>query len=78
MPSGGYAAGRDVRLTIDDVRAIKREASLVKNVSPELRRTVSEVSAWNAASRAVRGVWPEYQKLSVAEGGAGAALYAGR
>ncbi len=63
MPSGGYAAGRDVRMTIDDVRAIKREATLVKNVSPELRRTVSEVSAWNAASRAVRGVWPEYQNF---------------
>ena len=63
MPSGGYAAGRDVRMTIDDVRAIKREAPLVKNISPELRRTVSEVSAWNAASRAVRGVWPEYQNF---------------
>ncbi len=63
MPSGGYAAGRDMRMTIDDVRAIKREAPLVKNVSPELRRTVSEVSPWNAASRAVRGVWPEYQQF---------------
>ncbi len=63
MPSGGYAAGRDVRMTIDDVNAIKREANLVKNVSPELRRTVSEVSPWNAASRAVRGVWPEYQNF---------------
>ena len=63
MPSGGYAAGRDVRMTIDDVNAIKREASLVKNVSPELRRTVSEVSPWNAAARAVRGVWPEYQQF---------------
>ena len=63
MPSGGYAAGRDVRLTIDDVRAIRRDASLVKNVSPELRRTVSEVSPWNASARAVRGVWPEYQNF---------------
>ncbi len=33
----------------------------MKHVSPELRRTVSEVSPWNAASRAVRGVWPDYQ-----------------
>jgi len=63
MPSGGYAAGRDVRMTIDDVRAIQRGASLVKNISPELRRTVSEVSPWNASSRAVRGVWPEYQNF---------------
>ena len=63
MPSGGYAAGRDVRMTIDDVRAIQRGASLVKNISPELRRTVSEVSPWNASSRAVRGVWPQYQNF---------------
>ena len=61
MPFGGYAAGRDVTLTIDDAIAIRDGAPLVSHVSPELRRTVSEVSPWNAASRAVRGVWPEYQ-----------------
>jgi hypothetical protein len=61
MPSGGYAAGRDIALTIDDAIAIQPNAPLVKNVSHELLNTVSEVSAWNAASRAVRGVWPEYQ-----------------
>ena len=63
MPNGGYAAGRDIALTIDDATAIQAGAPLVKNVSPELRRTVSEVSRWNAASRAVRGVWPEYQNF---------------
>ena len=61
MPFGGYAAGHDVALTIGDAIAIRDGAPLVKHVSPELRRTVSEVSTWNAASRAVRGVWPEYQ-----------------
>ena len=71
MPSGGYAAGRNIRLNVDDAVAIQQLAPLVKTVSPELRRTVSEVSQWNAASRAVRGVWPEYQRfrsLSVEEG----------
>jgi putative ABC transport system permease protein len=63
MPSGGYAAGRDVTLTIDDAIAIQQGAPLVKNVSPEIRRTVSEVSQWNASSRAVRGVWPDYQNF---------------
>jgi putative ABC transport system permease protein len=63
MPSGGYAAGRDIILKADDAIAIKQLAPLVKNVSPELRATVSEVSPWNAASRAVRGVWPEYQNF---------------
>jgi putative ABC transport system permease protein len=61
--AGGYAAGRDIRLTIDDAIAIQQQASLIKTVSPEIRRTVSEVSQWNSASRAVRGVWPQYQRF---------------
>src|ERR1700712_3875852 len=51
LPSGGYAAGRDVNLSVDDAIAIQRFAPLVKTVSPEIRRTVSEVSPWHAASR---------------------------
>ena len=71
MPSGGYAAGRDVTLNIDDAIAIQQFAPLIKTVSPEIRRSVSEVSQWNASDRAVRGVWPEYQRfrsLSVEQG----------
>jgi putative ABC transport system permease protein len=71
MPSGGYAAGRDITLMVDDAVAIQQRATLVKDVSPELRNTVSEVSQWNASSRAVRGVWPNYQKfrsIAVEEG----------
>jgi putative ABC transport system permease protein len=63
MPSGGYASGRDIHLTLGDAIAIQELAPLVKTVSPELRRTVSEVSPYNAASRAVRGVWPQYQNF---------------
>lgn len=63
MQAGGYAAGRDIRLTVDDAIAIREQAPLVKTVSPEIRRTASEVSQWNAASRPVRGVWPEYQRF---------------
>ena len=63
MQAGGYAAGRDIRLTVDDAIAIQQKASLVKTVSPELRRNVSEVSQWNAANRPIRGVWPEYQRF---------------
>ena len=50
---------------------IKNEAYLIKTVSPELRRSVAEVSRYNAASRPVRGVWPDYQRfrsLKVQEG----------
>jgi putative ABC transport system permease protein len=61
--AGGYAAGRDIRLSVDDAIAIKNECYLIKTVSPELRRNVQEVSAFNAANRAVRGVWPEYQRF---------------
>ncbi|MFZ3266872.1 MAG: ABC transporter permease [Terriglobales bacterium] len=69
--AGGYAAGRPVRLSVHDAELIKQQAFLVKTVSPELRRNVSEVSRYNAASRPVRGVWPEYQRfrsLAVQEG----------
>jgi putative ABC transport system permease protein len=69
--AGGYAAGRPVRLSISDAYLIKQEAYLIKTVSPELRRSVTEVSRYNGASRPVRGVWPEYQRfrsLQVQEG----------
>ena len=69
--AGGYGAGRPIRLNVDDVRAIQQECFLIKNVSPEMMRPVAEVSAFNAANRPVRGVWPEYQRfrsLTASEG----------
>jgi putative ABC transport system permease protein len=71
MPFQGYAAGRDVTLSIDDAIAVRDLAPLIKTVSPEIRKTVNEVSQWNASDRAVRGVWPQYQSfrsLTVSEG----------
>jgi len=61
--AGGYAAGRDIRLNAGDAVAIRDRASLVIHVSPEITRSVAEVSQWNAANRAVRGVWPDYQQF---------------
>jgi putative ABC transport system permease protein len=69
--AGGYAAGRPIRLSVEDVRRVKAEAHLIKHVSPELIRPVSEVSAYNASNRPARGVWPDYQQfrsLKVSEG----------
>jgi putative ABC transport system permease protein len=63
MPAEGYTSGHDIILKSDDAIAIQQRATLVSHVSPELQRTVSEVSPWNAASRAVRGVWPDYQSF---------------
>lgn len=69
--AGGYAAGREIRLNIEDARRIKEECYLIKHVSPELRRAVPQVSQFNSANRAVRGVWPEFQSfrsLRIGEG----------
>lgn len=68
---GGLAAGRPVTLNIDDARLVAKEAYLVKAVSPELQRSVSEVSQFNSAARQVSGVWPSYQdfrSLKLGEG----------
>jgi putative ABC transport system permease protein len=58
---GGLAAGREITLLVDDARLIRDECYLVKTVSPELRRQVPEVSAFNSANRGVVGMWPSYQ-----------------
>jgi len=58
---GGLAAGRPVTLNIDDARLIRKECYLVKAVSPELARSIPEVSAFNSANRQVSGIWPAYQ-----------------
>jgi putative ABC transport system permease protein len=68
---GGRAAGREIHLNVDDARLIRDECYLVKNVSPELRRTIPEVSQFNSANRGVVGMWPSYQdfrSLKVSEG----------
>jgi putative ABC transport system permease protein len=68
---GGLAAGREISLTIEDARVIRDQCYQVKNVSPELRRTVPEVSQFNSANRGVVGLWPSYQQfrsLVLAEG----------
>src|ERR1039458_78225 len=58
---GGRAAGREIQLNVDDAKLIHDECYSVKNVSPELRRNIPEVSQFNSASRGVVGVWPSYQ-----------------
>ena len=68
---GGRAAGREIQLNVDDARLIQEECYSVKNVSPELRRTIPEVSQFNSANRGVVGVWPSYQdfrSLNLSEG----------
>jgi putative ABC transport system permease protein len=68
---GCRAAGREIHLNVDDAELIRDECYMVKNVSPELRRTIPEVSQYNLANRGVVGMWPSYQEfrsLKVSEG----------
>ena len=68
---GGRAAGREIQLNVDDAELIRDECYLVRNVSPELRRTIPEVSQFNSADRGVVGMWPSYQdfrSLKISEG----------
>ena len=59
--AGGLAAGRPIALNIDDARLVKKDCYLVRAVSPELERSVPEVSQFNSANRQVSGIWPAYQ-----------------
>jgi len=50
MQVGGERAGRRILLTIDDVRALQRESSMIRVVSPEINRRASVKSVYNAAT----------------------------
>ena len=66
--AGGERAGRAILLTIDDVRALERESTMVAVVSPELQRGgVTVKSAYNAAALNVDGVEPQYQDIRTIE-----------
>jgi putative ABC transport system permease protein len=68
---GGLAAGRPIVLNIEDAKLIRKECYHIKAVSPELQRTVPQVSQFNSSARQVSGVWPSYQdfrSLHLAEG----------
>jgi putative ABC transport system permease protein len=66
--AGGERAGREIRLTLDDARAIAAESSMVAVVSPELERGAVRVkSAYNAATARVSGIEPQYQEIRTIE-----------
>ena len=63
MQAGGERAGRRVLLTVEDARAIEREARLVAVVSAEINRGLRIKSRYNAASLSVHGIEPQYQAI---------------
>ena len=68
LQAGGERAGREIRLTLEDARAIAAESSMVAVVSPELERGAVRVkSAYNAATTRVSGIEPQYQDIRTIE-----------
>jgi len=68
MQAGGARAGRLIRLTIDDVYALKEKSKLLEFVSPELMRGALQAkSRYNAGSVQMSGIWPVYQYMRTIE-----------
>src|SRR5215213_2599524 len=68
MQAGGERAGRVIRLTVDDARAVERQARLVSTLSPEINRGGVQVkSRYNAAAVGVHGIEPPYQAIRTIE-----------
>jgi len=68
LQAGGERAGRAVFLTLGDARALQRESSLIRVVSPEIQRYgISVKSSYNAAALAVHGIEPQYQEIRTIE-----------
>ena len=58
--AGGERAGRRIRLEMEDVIRLREEATLVRNVSPEILRDAQAVNGVRQTSVAVRAVHPSY------------------
>ena len=68
MQAGGERAGREIRLTLEDARAIAAESTMVAVVSPEIERNAVKVkSAYNAATARITGIEPQYQDIRTIE-----------
>src|SRR5512135_3739100 len=64
LQAGGERAGRVIRLTAEDARAIASQARLVAVATPELQRGGIKVkSRYNAAAPPVHGIEPSYQDI---------------
>ena len=62
--AGGERAGKWIRLTMQDVYALRDQSRLLQYVTPEIMRgNVSAKSLFNASSVQMSGVWPIYQNI---------------
>jgi putative ABC transport system permease protein len=67
LQAGGERAGRVIRLTYDDARALEAESAMVAVVSPELQKTAVIKSAYNSATASINGIEPQYQAIRTIE-----------
>jgi putative ABC transport system permease protein len=68
LQAGGERAGRVIRLTVADARALAADTSMIAVVSPELERGGVRVkSSFNAATARVVGIEPPYQDIRTIE-----------
>ena len=63
MQAGGQRAGRRIRLTYDDVIAIRQEGYLVDYVVGEMQSTNRGTSPYNSGAFDTDGVEPDFNKL---------------
>jgi putative ABC transport system permease protein len=61
--AGGQRAGRDVRFTYEDIRAIQQECHLVRHVTAELAGPIQMRSRFNSGVFSTHGIMPIYQQI---------------
>src|SRR5690606_7894028 len=72
LQAGGERAGRAIRFTVDDVRALEQGSAYIEVASAEIQRGgVTVESAHNAASLMVHGIEPQYQEIRTLDLAAG-------
>ena len=68
MQAGGERAGRQIYLTVDDVRALQTQSDMIAVVSAEIQKgAVTVKSAYNNAAITVDGIEPQYQRIRTIE-----------
>ena len=66
--AGGERAGRQIMLTVDDVKALQTQSNMISVVSAEISRGgMSVKSAYNAAAITIDGIEPPYQQIRTIE-----------
>jgi putative ABC transport system permease protein len=63
MQAGGERAGRDIRLTVNDVQALQTQSEMIEVVSAEINHGGVIKSRYNSATSNVDGIEPQYQAI---------------